>query len=155
MNNQRLRNLTTGRLHTDIGHVYTDLEWLMGETGLMTHMLPGALDACEPWLRKHVTDLRFWNGEFDPMHTGDLDLPTPTAEERADMLRRYRDGPDPLKRNEGPVQIPREALERIALYLMERHASTDDPQERRRVKALIVAVQEVLDPDTNRSKPNG
>ncbi len=54
-----------------------------------------------------------------------------------------------------PVQIPREALERIALYLMEKHASTGDPQERRRVKALIVAAQEVLDPDTNRSKLRG
>lgn len=66
MNIQRLRNLTTGRLHTEIGHIYEDLGIITGETGLMTHMLPRAMRACEPWLREHVTDPRFWDGEYDP-----------------------------------------------------------------------------------------
>ena len=36
MNIQRLRNLTTGRLHTEMGHIYEDLGIITGETGLMT-----------------------------------------------------------------------------------------------------------------------
>jgi DNA ligase (NAD+) len=31
-----------------MGHIYEDLGIITGETGLMTHMLPRALRACEP-----------------------------------------------------------------------------------------------------------
>jgi len=41
---KRLRNLTTHRLHTKLDHIYEDLEWISGETGLMTHMLPNMLE---------------------------------------------------------------------------------------------------------------
>ena len=77
MDIQRLRNLTTGRLHTDISHVYEDLGIITGEAGLMTHMLPRAMRAAEPWLREHVTDARFWDEQYDTTHTGEFDLPTP------------------------------------------------------------------------------
>ena len=30
MDIQRLRNLTTGRLHTEMGHIYEDLELITG-----------------------------------------------------------------------------------------------------------------------------
>ena len=93
---QRLRNLTTGRLHTEIGHVYEDLEIIMGEKGLMTHMLPRAVRAVEPWLREHVKDPRFWDGEYDTTHTGECDLPEPTATDRAAMFGRYKAQPNPL-----------------------------------------------------------
>lgn len=82
MDIQRLRNLTTGRLHTQIGHIYVDLEMLTGEQGLMTHMLPGVMKAVEPWLKEQVNDDRFWDGEYDITHTGNFDLPTPTKEDR-------------------------------------------------------------------------
>ena len=72
MDIQRLRNLTTGRLHTEIGHIYEDLETIIGESGLMTHMLPRVMRSVEPWLRKHVKNERFWNGEFDQSHTGEF-----------------------------------------------------------------------------------
>lgn len=100
MNIQRLRNLTTGRLHTEIGHIYEDLESIIGETGLMTHMLPRVNRACEPWLREHVTDPRFWDGKYDPTHTGELELPTPSEDDRMAMLERYAAQPDPLKDKE-------------------------------------------------------
>ena len=96
MDIQRLRNLTTGRLHTDIGCIYQDLEMIIGESGLMTHMLPRVMRAVEPWLRSHVPDARFWNGEYDTTHIGEFDLPDPTAEDRAAMLERYKAQPDPL-----------------------------------------------------------
>jgi len=93
---QRLRNLTTDRLHTEIGHVYQDLETITGERGLMTHMLPRALEAVQPWLREHIADPRFWDGEYDPAHMGEFHLPEPTAEDRAAMFERYKEQPNPL-----------------------------------------------------------
>lgn len=96
MDIQRLRNLTTGRLHTEIGHVYEDLEIITGERGLMTHMLPRAARAVEPWLREHVKDARFWDGEYDPTHTGELALPEPTETDRKAMFDRYAAQPNPL-----------------------------------------------------------
>ncbi len=97
MDIQRLRNLTTGRLHTEMGHIYQDLEEITGEKGLMTHMLPRVQRAVEPWLREQVTDSRFWDGEYDTTHTGEIDLPTPTAEDRKLMFERYAAQPNPLE----------------------------------------------------------
>lgn len=93
---QRLRSLTTGRLHTPIIFVYEDLAAIMGERGLMSHMIPRVMIAVEPWLRQHVTDERFWNGAYDSGHEGCVDLPEPTAEDRIEMVRRYRSQPDTL-----------------------------------------------------------
>jgi hypothetical protein len=77
-------------------HIYEDLEWLTGERGLMTHMLPRALVACEPWLKEHVTDQRFWDGQYDVTHTGEIELPTPTNEDRQLMTQLYFAQPNPL-----------------------------------------------------------
>jgi hypothetical protein len=96
MDIQRLRNLTTGRLHTDISHVYEDLGIITGEPGLMTHMIPRAMRAAEPWLRANVTDPRFWDDQYDTTHVGDFDLPTSTAEERQQMFQRFAAQPNPL-----------------------------------------------------------
>lgn len=96
MDIQRLRNLTTGRLHTNIGHVYEDLELITGQSGFMTHMLPRVARAVEPWLREHVEDQRFWYDEYDPTHTGEYPLPEPTADDRAAMFERYKAQPNPL-----------------------------------------------------------
>ena len=97
MDIQRLRNLTTGRLHTEMGHIYEDLGTITGEKGLMTHMLRRAMTAVEPWLREHVTEPRFWDGEYDTTHTGEIELPEPTNEDRAAMFERYKALPNPLE----------------------------------------------------------
>ena len=96
MDIQRLRNLTTGRLHTEMAHVYEDLGIITGETGLMTHMLPRAAKAVEPWLREHVTDPTFWNGEYDITHTGEHKLPPTTKNEQKIMFERFAAMPSPL-----------------------------------------------------------
>lgn len=96
MNIQRLRNLTTGRLHTKMEDIYEDLGIITGESGLMTHMLPRAMRAVEPWLRAHVTDPRFWDGKHDPTHTGELELPVPSDADRKAMFERYKAQPNPL-----------------------------------------------------------
>lgn len=97
MDIQRLRNLTTGRLHTEMGHIYEDLETVIGEKGLMTHMLPRVLRAIEPWLREKITEPRFWDGEYDTTHTGEIELPEPTEEDREAMLNRYKEMPNPIE----------------------------------------------------------
>lgn len=96
MNIQRLRTLTTGKLHTDITFVYEDLGYFMGESGLMTHMLPRAMNSVKPWLQQYVTDERFWDNSYDPEHIGDIELPEPTDAERAEMWVRFGDQPNPL-----------------------------------------------------------
>lgn len=97
MNIQRLRNLTTGKLHTEIGHIYEDLGEITGEDGLMTHMLPRVLYAVRPWLTEHVADRRFWDGKYDTSHKGEYELPTPTKEDRAAMFERFKAMPNPLE----------------------------------------------------------
>ena len=96
MDIQRLRTLTTGRLHTKIEYLYEDLEMLIGEKGLMTHMLPRAMMAVKPWLEDNVTDERFWDGEYDPSHIGDYPLPTPTKEDQTVFFERFAAQPNPL-----------------------------------------------------------
>lgn len=93
---QRLRNLTTGILHTEIVHVYHDIELLSGETGIMTHMLPRVIKAMEPWLRSVITDERFWDGKFDQSHTGELSITTMDSKEKAEMFARFALRPNPL-----------------------------------------------------------
>jgi hypothetical protein len=97
MDIQRLRNLTTGKLHTEMGHIYEDLGILTGEKGLMTHMLPRAMRAVEPWLRDKVKDTRFWDGEYDTNHLGTFDLPLPTEEDQKVFFERFAAMPNPLE----------------------------------------------------------
>lgn len=106
MDSQRLRNITTGILHTEVGHLYEDLGFLTGQD-LMTHMLPRAKNAVTPYLKKHVTDLRFWDGKFDTSHIGEFFIPEPSAGDRDDMFRLYKEQPDPLERfySEGRVVV--------------------------------------------------
>lgn len=98
MDIQRLRNLTTGRLHTEMAHIYEDIEWLTGAEGVMTHQLPNANKAIEPYLREKITDPRFWDGKYDPTHVGDVDIEPMTDEERQEMWKRYIASPSPLER---------------------------------------------------------
>ena len=93
MDTQRLRNLTTKRLHTEMGHVYQDLELLMGSTGLMTHMLPNALTAVFPWLWENIKDARFFDGEYDITHTGYYELPPVSEKDKVIILNRYKELP--------------------------------------------------------------
>lgn len=73
-----------------MSHVYEDLENIMGERGLMPYMLPNVMRSVEPWLRKHVPEERFWDGEYDTTHCGEYMLPEPTAEERETMFECYK-----------------------------------------------------------------
>jgi hypothetical protein len=96
MDIQRLRNLTTGRLHTKMDDIYQDLGFIVGDDGLMTHMLPRVMRAVEPWLREQVQDPRFWDEQFDQTHIGEYPLRAMTPEESAAALKLYAAMPNPL-----------------------------------------------------------
>lgn len=96
MDIQRLRNLTTGRLHTEMSHIYEDLEFITRNGGIMTHMIPRVMRAIEPWLREKVTDERFWDGTYDTSHVGEWPLEPMTDEENKLALNRYAAMPNPL-----------------------------------------------------------
>lgn len=96
MEKKRLRNLTTGRLHTEIGCVYQDLEYITGIDGLMTHMIPNVMRAVEPWLKTKVTDPEYWDGEYRPEATGDYPLEPMNEAERNEMRALYEALPHPF-----------------------------------------------------------
>ena len=96
MDIQRLRNLTTGKLHTEIPDVYEDLKYITRGGGISTHTMSRVADSIEPWLREKVTDSRFWDGKYDVTHTGDFPLDCMSEEECADALKRFAAMPNPL-----------------------------------------------------------
>lgn len=96
MDIQRLRNLTTGRLHTNMSDVQEDLEFLTDAEGILTYMLPNIMEAVAPWLREQVTDERFWDSEWDTTHTGEYEIMPMTHEEKTACFQRYGKLPSPL-----------------------------------------------------------
>ena len=89
MTNQRIRNLSTGRLHTKMSDIYEDIEYIVGESGIMTHMLPTAREALLPWLRTQVPDARFWEDVYDPQHDGETALSPMTLDEQKQFWYLY------------------------------------------------------------------
>lgn len=106
MNNQRLRNLSTGILHTKMEDIYSDVEFIIGEKGVMTHHLPNALEAMRPWLRERLKDPRFWDCSFDTSHTGETQVNAMGPDDRKAFWDRFRTLPDPLRRFSSPPKEP-------------------------------------------------
>ena len=79
-----------------MSHIYQDLEFITGMEGLFTHMLPNVLRSVEPWLKKEVNDSSYWDGEYNPELAGDYPLEPMSSDQRALMLMRYRELPNPL-----------------------------------------------------------
>lgn len=85
----RLRNLTTLRLHTKMEDIYQDIEFITGEEGIMTHMLPAAGKALEPWLReKFKAYPTLFDGEYRQID-GNIELLPMTSEEKKAFWERY------------------------------------------------------------------
>jgi hypothetical protein len=79
-------------------HIYEDIALITGEDGIMTHQLPNACRAMEPYLREKVTDDRIWDGEYDPTHTGEIDVPQMDGAAQEAMWKRYGEMPSLLLR---------------------------------------------------------
>lgn len=96
MDIQRIRNLTTHRLHTKMEDIYRDIEFIVGEEGIMTHMLPNAVGAMTPYLKEQITDPRFWDDQFDPTHVGEVELLPMTLRDQQEFWKRYGELPSPF-----------------------------------------------------------
>lgn len=96
MKNQNIRNLTTFRLHTCMDDIYKDIEYITGTSGIMTHQLPNAGTALQPWLKEKIKDERFWDGQYDPTHKGSTRLKPMTTKERDEFWKRFHALRSPL-----------------------------------------------------------
>jgi hypothetical protein len=79
-------------------HVYEDIALITGEGGAMTYQLPNAFRAIQPYLRETITDARFWDGEYDPTHIGDIDVPTMDEAEQEAMWKRYAEEQEMMRK---------------------------------------------------------
>lgn len=105
MDIQRVRNLTTDLLHTKIEHVYEDIEYIVGEKGIMTHMLPNANKALKKFLESRLNDPKFWDGKFDVNHVGEVDMKPLTEEEKKEFWDIYASYPHPFQRKNVVVAV--------------------------------------------------
>ena len=85
MDIQQIRTLTTGLLHTKIDHVYSTIEYLTNTEGIMPHHIPSAMTALKPFLQQRIQDQRFWDNQYDPSHTGTIEI-TPLTEEEMQIF---------------------------------------------------------------------
>lgn len=85
---QRIRNLTTGIIHTKREHVQEDFEFLVGHE-IPETLLPEVAAAIMPWFRERLTNLRFFDGILDLDHTGEVEIDPMTKPEREALWGRY------------------------------------------------------------------
>lgn len=90
MDIQRIRNLTTGILHTKMEDIHEDIEYLVVTKGVTDNILYAANRALQPFLRERLSDQRFWNEALDYGHTGDIPLAPMTHDEQKCFWSRYR-----------------------------------------------------------------
>jgi hypothetical protein len=69
--------------------IYEDIGFLTGSPGIMTHQIPAAFKAMMPWLKQRVTDQRFFDGQYDITHMGDIKIDPMTESEKAEFWSRY------------------------------------------------------------------
>jgi hypothetical protein len=104
MDIQRLRNLTTGKLHTTMSDIYEDIEWFTRSEGIMTHQLPNAARALRAYLEKHL-DSRFFDGRYDPSHVGDVEISPMDEAEKREFQRRYAALPSPFQKMREDAEV--------------------------------------------------
>ncbi len=98
---QRLRNLTTGILHTKMEDIYEDIEYITSASGIMTHMLPNARQALLPYLKRELTEPRFWDDKYDTTHVGFVYINPMVDSELDEFWKIYSKLPSPLAKFAG------------------------------------------------------
>lgn len=88
MDIQRVRNLTTGIIHTEMQHIYEDIRYITGIEHIFTHMLPKFHSAMLPYLKNNIKDPIFWNDKYDTSHIGEIELKTMNTIEKQEFLNK-------------------------------------------------------------------
>ena len=86
MDIQRLRNLTTGKMHTNINNIKDDITFFVGRGVDSTFLLSRVNDRLIPHLREKLKDEKFWNGKYDPEHTGTIEVSPLTSDEQMILI---------------------------------------------------------------------
>ena len=87
----KLRSITTGILHTEIGDVYKFFEEYTGQKGIMTHHLPSAFKAIKPVLQSKLPPEWFaevWQKEGLNV---DVDVPDMTEDENKEFFVKFNE----------------------------------------------------------------
>lgn len=84
---QRIRNLTTGIVHTKLVDMYLDIDRITGSP-IVTGRLGIALAELRPWLRKHIPDQQYWNVRRDLSHCGEVEIPAMSDNDKEQFRRR-------------------------------------------------------------------
>jgi hypothetical protein len=84
-----------------VEHIYEDIKIIVGQTdkkkgrwGRQPHLY----NAIQQYLREKITDARFWDGEYDPSHIGDIDVPTMDEESKKAMWERYAEEQERMRK---------------------------------------------------------
>lgn len=85
----KLRNITSGILHTEIGDVYLFFEEYIGMKGIMTHQLGSACKAIEPILRTKFGKMWFTDEWIKDGLNVMVEVPDLTAEEKELFWKHY------------------------------------------------------------------
>jgi hypothetical protein len=104
MDIQRLRNLTTNKLHTKVSDIYEDIAFLTGEPATKPHQLADILGVIEMYLYDRLEDNRFWNDTFDPSHIGEIDIPPMDEEFKRQIWDTHQIDLNPSKNVKAPEQ---------------------------------------------------
>ena len=85
----KLRNVTSGRLHTDIGDVYKFYEEYCGANGIMTHHIPIAYQALLPILKSKLSEEWFSDEWIKTGLDEVVEVPEMTEEEKATFWKSF------------------------------------------------------------------
>lgn len=89
MDVQRLRNLTTGIVHTEDEHIPQDIEFLTGVPGVTGEMIPTAIKALKPWLHSQIDDDSMWGSFINTSDQGELDIEPMKYSEKKAFFKRF------------------------------------------------------------------
>ena len=90
--NGKLRNITSGILHTGIGDIYVFLEEYLDEKGIMTHQLPSACQALVNILKRKLPEEWFteeWIKDRD-WQVQEVEISDLTQEEKDEFWKEYQ-----------------------------------------------------------------
>lgn len=85
----KLRNMTTGRLHTEIGDVYKFIEEYTGEKGIMTHHIPSACPPIQTILKRHLSAEWFTDEWIKTGLDEVVEIPYMTEDERKEFWEAF------------------------------------------------------------------
>lgn len=110
-----LRNITTGRLHTDIGQVYKFIEEYTSEKGIMTHHIPSACPVIQEILKRHLS-VEWFTDEWIKTGLDEIvEIPDMTEDERMEFWdefnKRAADLWDSIKDKTIVIQSPTDSVQ--------------------------------------------